>query len=79
MKKSITLNAGLTVAALMLLTLCAGYAIGYWRGVHDDQRLWWASVQFDHGKRVFLGRPAVAIADLPTAVQRNAPAARLDK
>ena len=79
MKRFITLNGSLTLAALMLLTLWAGYAIGYRRGIHEDQRVWWASGTIENGHRVFLGPPAVAGYDLTPPIQRNAPAAVLNK
>ena len=59
MKKSV--KAALILAIPMLLSLWAGYVVGYRRGVRDDQREWWASVQLDsHGNRIFLGPQAKA-------------------
>jgi hypothetical protein len=64
MKKSITLNGALKLSVLMLLSLWTGYAIGYHRGMRDDQREWWASVRLDsQGNRVFDGPQAVASFD----------------
>lgn len=79
MKKSITPSRALKLAVLMLLMLWAGYAVGYHRGIDEDQRVWWASVTIENGHRVFLGPPAVAGYDLTPPIQRNAPAAVLNK
>jgi hypothetical protein len=55
----------------MLLSLWGGYALGYHRGVRDDQREWWASVQMDsQGNQVFLG-PQVKKGFDAFFVQRN--------
>jgi len=70
MKKP-TLKGALKVAVLMLLSLWAGYAIGYHRGMRDDQREWWSSVRLDsQGNRVFDGPRAVASFD-PYFVRQN--------
>jgi hypothetical protein len=74
MKASNSIKGVLTVAGLVLLSLWAGYAIGYHRGVRDDQREWWASARLDtQGNRVFLGPQAVATFDAPIVRQNPIP------
>ena len=71
MKARINIKGIVMFAAVLLLSVWAGYAVGYHHGVRDDQREWWASIQFDtQGNHVFLGPQAKARFD-PYFVRQN--------
>ena len=79
MKASANIKGVLKLVVLMLLSLWAGYALGYRNGVRDDQREWWASVPFDsQGNRVFLGPQAKVEFDA-YSVRRNPIPDKLDR
>ena len=79
MRPNVNMKRASRLAVLVVLLLWVGYATGYRRGMHDDQREWWASVRFDsQGNRVFDGPRAKSGFD-PYYVRQNTIPDKLDR